>query len=249
MQNGQGRATPPASRAHPCSPGRRVPTYPPAQCALRLPTVGKEPVLELTALRVGQSKRLPEDQVDTRSACQPPDQGGLQYMPPTSSITCPPRGQTTMRHRRCACLSGSGCLVSSSPTRRVRFVEMIADTIAAKNEFVDDLFGGRAIGTLAERAERCGLRLPVSQVVAVVRGAAPATAASVTARSLEQARTALDIGERVLDPLHGARIGARTPSSIPCRLTSWPAACRRSRRGAWAWRSAPSPTVSNGSRS
>jgi sugar diacid utilization regulator len=67
---------------------------------------------------------------------------------------------------------------------------MIADTVAARNEFVDDLFGGRAIGTLAERAERYGLRLPGSQVVAVARGAAPVTATSVATAHVEAGMSA-----------------------------------------------------------
>ncbi len=62
---------------------------------------------------------------------------------------------------------------------------MIPDTLAARMEFVDDLFAGRAVGTLAERAEGYGFRLPGVQVVAVARGAQPSAVASVATTHVE----------------------------------------------------------------
>ncbi|GGP74041.1 PucR family transcriptional regulator [Saccharothrix coeruleofusca] len=54
-----------------------------------------------------------------------------------------------------------------------------------RREFVDDLLDGRNLGQLAERAERFGLRLAGSNVVAVVRAAQPVVDGGEVARAVE----------------------------------------------------------------
>lgn len=54
-----------------------------------------------------------------------------------------------------------------------------------RREFVDDLLDGRNLGRLAERAERFGLRLAGSNVVAVVRAAEPVVDGGEVARAVE----------------------------------------------------------------
>jgi sugar diacid utilization regulator len=56
-----------------------------------------------------------------------------------------------------------------------------------RREFVDDLLNGRNLGQLAERAERFGLRLAASHVVAVVRAAEPFRDGGPVARQVETA--------------------------------------------------------------
>ncbi|MFD1147849.1 PucR family transcriptional regulator [Saccharothrix hoggarensis] len=59
-----------------------------------------------------------------------------------------------------------------------------------RREFVDDLLDGRNLGQLAERAERFGLRLAGSNVVAAVRTASPVVDGGEVARAVE---TSLDL--------------------------------------------------------
>lgn len=54
-----------------------------------------------------------------------------------------------------------------------------------RREFVDDLLDGRNLGQLAERAERFGLRLAGSNVVAAVRSARPVVDGGEVARAVE----------------------------------------------------------------
>ncbi|MEV8435857.1 helix-turn-helix domain-containing protein [Actinosynnema sp. NPDC051121] len=54
-----------------------------------------------------------------------------------------------------------------------------------RREFVDDLLDGRNLGQLAERAERFGLRLAGSNVVAAVRSAHPVVDGGEVARAVE----------------------------------------------------------------
>ncbi|MFE9749409.1 PucR family transcriptional regulator [Saccharothrix saharensis] len=54
-----------------------------------------------------------------------------------------------------------------------------------RREFVDDLLDGRNLGQLAERAERFGLRLAGSTVVAAVRSAQPLVDGGEVARAVE----------------------------------------------------------------
>ncbi|KOX28265.1 hypothetical protein ADK67_12220 [Saccharothrix sp. NRRL B-16348] len=56
-----------------------------------------------------------------------------------------------------------------------------------RREFVDDLLDGRNLGQLAERAERFGLRLAGSNVVAAVRSAHPLVDGGEVARAVETA--------------------------------------------------------------
>ncbi|QQQ74263.1 helix-turn-helix domain-containing protein [Saccharothrix sp. 6-C] len=56
-----------------------------------------------------------------------------------------------------------------------------------RREFVDDLLDGRNLGQLAERAERFGLRLAGSNVVAAVRSARPVVDGGEVARAVETA--------------------------------------------------------------
>jgi sugar diacid utilization regulator len=59
--------------------------------------------------------------------------------------------------------------------------------VSFRREFVDDLLEGRNLGTLAERAERYGLRLAHSHVVVVIAGTPPFVDGDPVTRQVESA--------------------------------------------------------------
>lgn len=67
-----------------------------------------------------------------------------------------------------------------------------------RREFVDDLLDGRNLATLAERAERYGLRLAGSQVVVAVSDTAPFVDGGPATRRVESAMHLRDDGRHVL---------------------------------------------------
>lgn len=87
---------------------------------------------------------------------------------------------------------------------------------AMRREFVDDLLNGRtALGRLAERAERFGLRLVGPHSVAVARTDKPFAAGEDTTRYVEEALTARFTAKDVLITTKDGLLVCVSPGAVP----------------------------------
>lgn len=87
---------------------------------------------------------------------------------------------------------------------------------AARREFIDDLLYGRSdLGRLAERAERCGLRLSGAHAVAVAVGPEPYGDGYPVARGIEVAVLARFTGRDILLATKDGRLVCVAPGEQP----------------------------------